>query len=161
MLLDFKYDVEVAFRAAVGAGFALAGNTQARAGIDAWWNAQFNGFLALDAALSVALGAALLHDLACALARRARPGDGKESLLIGQLAAPAAGGTGNHAGALLRAGAVAGFAEFLAGQFDLRGHASRGFLKGERHVVTQVCAALGPRSEERRVGKECRSRRPS
>src|SRR5437016_14076337 len=99
MLLDFKYDVEVAFRAAVGAGFALAGNTQARAGIDAWWNAQFNGFLALDAALSVALVAVLLHDLACALARRALPGDGIDSLLIVLLASPAAGVTGYHAGA--------------------------------------------------------------
>src|SRR5207248_6326747 len=68
-LFDFEHNVEVALSAAVGARFAFARHAQARAGIDAGRNAQLDGFLAFDAALSAALRAALFHDLTRALAR--------------------------------------------------------------------------------------------
>src|SRR5580658_9716984 len=142
MLFDFENDVEIAGRAIVGGGFAFAGDTQARAGIDARWNAQLDRFFAFDAALASAIGAAFFDDLSGALACGAGARDGEETLLVGELAATAAGLAGDDAGALLRAGAVAGFAIFLARKLDFCGDASGRFFEGKRHVITQIGAAL-------------------
>src|SRR2546430_3171109 len=103
MLFAFEHHVEVAVGATVRPGLALPGDPQARAGVHAGWNPQLNRLLALHAALPAAVRAAFFHDLACALAGRARARNRKESLLISHLAAPAARCAGDHARALFRA----------------------------------------------------------
>src|SRR4029077_10561225 len=99
-------------------------------------NAQLNGLFAFEAPLATAIRAAFLHDLSRAPAIRARPRDGEEPLGVGQLAAAAAGLAILNAGALLRAGSVAGFAKFLAGQLNLRCDARGSFFERKRHVIT-------------------------
>src|SRR5580704_6352019 len=99
MFLDLEDHVEIAWRAAVRSGFAFAGDAQARAGVHAGRNAQLDGFFALGAPLTVAIGATLANNLSRALACRARARDGKKTLLIGELAAAAAGLAGADAGA--------------------------------------------------------------
>src|SRR6185437_9314422 len=112
MLFDFEEDVEVAGDAAVGSGFAFAGDAQAHAAIHARGNGNFDGVGAFDAALSAAIGAGFLDDLSRAVAIGASARDGEESLLIVHLAAPFAGFARGHGGAGLGAGAVAGGAIF-------------------------------------------------
>ncbi len=124
------------------AGFAFALDAQARSGIHAGWNTQVDGSFLLDASLPAALGAALLDDLARALAGGASAGDGEKSLLIGELAAPGASLARDDAGSRLCAGAIARAAEFLARDFDFGIDARCGFLEGQVHVVAQIGAAL-------------------
>src|SRR5690349_1585428 len=142
MLFDLKHHIEVAAGTAVWPRLALAGNTEPRPRVHARRNAQLDGFLALHASLSTAFKAALLNDLARALAGRARARDGEESLRVSHLPASAAVRAGYNASSLLRPSAVAGLAEFLARQLDLGGHASRRFLEGQGHVVAQIGATL-------------------
>ena len=142
MLFDFEDDVEIACRTVVRAGLAFAGDAQARSGVDSRRNAELDGLLAFEAALSAAFRATLADDLSRALASGAGSRNGEESLLVGQLAAAGAGLASNDASALLRARAVAGFAEFLPRQLDFGRHTSSSFFKRQRHVIAQVSAAL-------------------
>src|SRR5713226_228771 len=142
MLFDFQHDIQIARRPAIGSGLSFTGDTQPRSGIHARWNAQLDGFFALEASLPAALLAAFLHNLTRTLARRARARDGEEPLLIGNLATPSASLAGLNAGAFFRAAAVAGLAEFLSRQFNLGGYACGGFFERERHVVAQIGATL-------------------
>src|SRR5271163_1179166 len=146
MLFHFEHHVEVAGRSAIRSGFALAGDPQTRSGIHAGWNAQLDGAFAFDAPLPAAIEAAFFNNLPRALAVRARARDGEKSLLVRHLAAAAARLAGLHAGALLRSGAVAGFAIFLARQFDFGGYAAGRFFKRQRHVIAQIGAALRART---------------
>ena len=59
-----------------------------------------------------------------------------------KLAVALAGLAGRHAGSGLGAGAVAGFAELLTRDANLRGDACGRFLEAQPHVVAQVGAAL-------------------
>ena len=131
MFLHVQDDVEIARRAAVGAGLAFAGNADARLRIDARRDAHVDGARALDAAAPAAIRALLANHLARALASGAGARDGKESLLVMELAAALAGLAGGDAGAGFRAGAVAGVAEFLARQANLGGDAGGGFLEAQ------------------------------
>src|SRR5712664_1057743 len=146
MLLDFKHYVQITRRPAVRPRLSFAGHTQPRSSVHAWRNPQLDGLFAFQPSLPAALLAALLHNLPGALARRARARDGEESLLIGQLTAASARLAGLNASALFRARAVAGLAIFLARQLDLSGNARGRFFERERHVITQVGAALRPAS---------------
>jgi len=130
VFFDFEDDIEIASWATVGAGLTFAGDTKTRAGVDAGGNAEFNCFFTLDATLAAAIGATLADNLASALARRACARDGEKSLLIGDLAATTAGLAAYDASSLFCAGAVAGFAIFLARKFYFCGDARRGFLEG-------------------------------
>src|SRR5204862_1439404 len=138
VLLDFEHDVQIACWPAVRPGLTFAGHAQPRSGIHTRGNAQLNGLFTLQATLSAALLAALLHRLSCALARWARARDGKESLLIGHLTSSGTGLAGLSAGALFRAGAVAGLAVFLPRQLDLGGYACGRIFERERHVIAQI-----------------------
>src|SRR5689334_19238134 len=142
MLFDLQHHIEVPAGTAVWPRLALAGNTEPRACVHSRRNAQLNGFLPLHAPLSAAFRAALLNDLARALAGRARSRDGEESLRVGHLPAPAAVRAGNNASSLFRPSAVAGLAEFLAWKFDFCRYAGCGFLEGQRHVIAQIGATL-------------------
>src|SRR6266550_2173290 len=142
MFFDFQHNVQIARRPAIRPGLAFTADTQPRSRVHAWRNPQLNGLFALEASLTAALHAPLLHNLSCALARWTRARDGKKSLLIGQLAAAGARLAGLNARALFRARAVAGLAVFLARQLDLGGHARGRFFERERHVVSQIGPAL-------------------
>src|SRR5260221_2459773 len=137
MFFYFQDDVQIACRSAVRAGLAFPCHAQPRSRVYSRWNPQIDGAFTLQAALAVAIRAALADDLPRSLARRARAGDGEESLLVPKLAAPAASLACSHPSSGLCARAIARFAIFLAWQFDLRGHARCGFLQRERHVIAQ------------------------
>src|SRR6266567_5169250 len=142
MLFDFQHNIQVAVGAAVWPRLTLAGNTKPRPRVHARRNAQLDSLLPLHASLSAAFRAALLNDLARALAGRAIARNGEESLCVGQLSTPAAVRAGNNASSLLRPSAVAGLTEFLARQFDFCRYAGCGFLEGQCHVVAQIGATL-------------------
>src|SRR5271163_1509535 len=153
MFFDVEDDVEIACRAAVGARLAFTGDAQSRARVDAGGNAELDGFFALDAALAAAFGAALANNLARALAGGAGARDGEETLLIGELAAAAAGLAGRYTGAFFGAGAVAGFAVFLAGELDFSSDSGGGFLESARHIVAKIGAALRTAAATATAGK--------
>src|SRR5580700_2288094 len=121
MFFDFEDDIEIASRTVVRAGLAFAGHAQTRSRINSGRNPQLDGLLAFEAALPAAFRAALAHDLSRALASGAGSRNGEESLLIGQLSPASAGLASNDSSALLGARAVAGFAEFLAREFNFGG----------------------------------------
>src|SRR5262249_10587193 len=91
--------------------------------------------------------------LACTLTRRTRPADSKKSLLIVQLAAAFARFAGGHAGARLRAGALAKRAQILPRNPNLRRQAERSLFKRQPHVVTQIRAALRTPSRPARASE--------
>src|SRR5260370_28451573 len=142
MLFACDEAVQIARRSAVRPGLAFAGDTERRSCIHARWNPKLDGLFALESPVAAALVAALLHNLPHALARWAGSRDGEESLLVGELTAAGASLASATARALIRAGAVAGLADFLPRQLDLGGHARVGFFEPERHVVAQIGAAL-------------------
>src|SRR5207237_107584 len=107
MLFHFQNNVEVAVRAAVRARLAFTADAQPRAGVHSRRNAKLNSFLVLDPALTAAIGAAFLDDLSGTLASRASSRNGEKSLLVSELAAPAAGLTGHNPSSRFRAGSVA------------------------------------------------------
>ena len=135
MFLDFQHHVQIAGRPAIWPGLSFAGDAQPRSGVHPRRNPQLDGLFAFQPSLPAALLAALFHNLARALACRARARDGEESLLVSQLSAAGARLASLNSRALFSAGAVAGFAEFLPRQLDLGGYAGGSFLKRERHVV--------------------------
>src|SRR5690348_6368899 len=142
MLLDVEDDIEIAVSAAIGSGLTFAGYTEARAGIHAGRDAQLDGLLALNAALTTAIGATFTDDLAGALTSGASAGNREESLLVSKLSAAAASLTGNNAGALFCAGAIAGFAKFLARKLNFGVDARGSLFERERHVIAEISAAL-------------------
>ena len=100
-----------------------------------------------DAALAPALGTGLLDVLTRAVAGRAGPAGGKgpeHGVLLGaDLARAVAGGAPHGAGALLGAGAAAGFAALLPGDQQLLGDAESRLLEGQQQVVPQVVPRHG------------------
>src|SRR6266403_2972773 len=142
MFFDFQHNVQIARRPAIRPGLAFAAATQPRSRVHARRNPQLNGLFALEASLSAALQAPLLHNLSRALARWTRARDGKKSLLIGQLPAASARLAGLNARALFRARAIACLAVFLPRQLDLGGHTRGRFFERERHVVSQIGPTL-------------------
>ena len=145
MFFHIQHHVQVAAGSAVCASLAFARYPQTRSGIYAGRDAQVDRLVALNAALSAAIGAALFNNLSRALARRTRPGNGKKSLLVGELSPPGAGLARACAGSGLRAGSAARRAQFLLRQFYFCGDPGRCFFKSQRHVVAQIRPALRPR----------------
>ena len=108
--LHVQEDVEVARRCAACARLALARQADARAFVDAGRDVDVERAGLLDPARAAALRARIDDLLARALAGRTGPLDHEEALLRADLADAAAGRAGLHAGAGLRALAVAGLA---------------------------------------------------
>src|SRR5208282_3329907 len=142
VLLHFQHDIQIAGRPAVRPRFAFALHAQPCSGVHAGRDAQLDVVLAFHAPLAAAFEAAFLDDLTRALAIRACAVHGEKSLLVDQLAAPAARLAIHNAGALFRAGAVARFAVLHARHTNLGGDAHGRFVEGQRHVITQVVATL-------------------
>src|SRR4051812_47578689 len=84
-------NIEIARRRAAQARFALAGETDARAFLDAGGNVDAERALAPHAALAAARLARLLDDLALAVTARTGALDGEEALLRANLALAATG----------------------------------------------------------------------
>src|SRR5690606_11352736 len=84
--LDVDEDVEIARRRAVGSGFALAVEVDARAVVDARGHLDLERLDLVDPALAAALAARLLDDLAAAVTVRAWPLDHEQALLRADLA---------------------------------------------------------------------------
>src|SRR5512146_2669129 len=91
VIFDMQYDVQVAGRPAVHTGIALAGVADARSVLHPGGNFDLDRALTRHALLAFALGAGITDRGARAAARRTGARDGKESLLITDLAATAAG----------------------------------------------------------------------
>src|SRR5580698_2545909 len=142
VLLHFQHDIQIPGRTAVRSWLALAADAQPRSGIDSGRNSQLDRFFALDAPLTAAIRAALLDHLSRALASWARSRDREKSLLIRQLAAPAARRARCDAGSFFRAGAIARLAVFLPRQLHLGVDAGRRFFERERHVIAKIRATL-------------------
>ncbi|KAF4530304.1 hypothetical protein B566_EDAN018442 [Ephemera danica] len=94
VLLDANLDVQIARRAAVAAGLAIAGGTNAHAFVDAGRNLHFECLLALDAAGATAGGAGFGNRLARAAAGGAGLLNAEEALAHVHGAGAVAGATG-------------------------------------------------------------------
>ena len=127
--LDRNEDVEIARRAAAQARFALIGEADAGAVLDALGDIDRELAVLLAAALATAIGAGVLEDLAAALADRAGALDGEKALRRAHLAVARAMLAGRHAGAGLGAAAIAGLAGDERRHVDLDGAAEKGFLE--------------------------------
>src|SRR5207253_5499300 len=115
MLLHVHDDVQISGRTAALAGLALAGQLEARAGVDA--GRDLHGEHALVPHLAGALAdlARIGDHLAGAGAVAARPRDLEEALREAQLPRAVAGGAGLGRGARATAGAPAGVARLVPG----------------------------------------------
>src|SRR5690349_4886862 len=89
VLFDRDENVQIARRSSVVARFSFRRHAQTRAFIDAGWNLDRQRFFFADAARSVARGARVFDDFSRAAALRTRSRDGKKSLRITDLSAPA------------------------------------------------------------------------
>src|SRR5690606_30833799 len=147
--LDVDEDVEIARRRAVGAGFALAVEADARAVVDARGNLDLERLDFVHPALAAALAARLLDDLAAAVTVRAWPLNHEQALLRTDLAVPLA----KLATASRRARGRARPAAGPAGDRDLDLYlgrlAMKRILEADLEVVAQVRAA--PRPAARRA----------
>src|SRR5229473_867678 len=115
---NFQDHVQVAWRTAIVAGLAFSRHAETRIRVDARGNSQIDCAGAFDAALPPAVRTRLSHDLPRAAAIRASAGNREKTLLVMDLAAAAAGHTGDDSYALFRPCSVAHFAEFQARKPD-------------------------------------------
>src|SRR5271170_5302233 len=145
VLLHFQKNVKVAASPAVRSRLPLPRHPQTRPGIHSRRHSHFQGAFALNPPHSAATDASILDRLPRSLAGRASPRDGKKSLRISHLPAPAARMAGSHARAGFRARTLASLAKFLPRQSNLAGDARRSLFERKRHVVTQIRATLPAR----------------
>src|ERR1700733_6202219 len=145
VLLHFQNYIEVARPAAVGSRLALPRHTQTRPGMYARWHSHFQRAFALDAPHAAATCASILDRLPRSLAGRASARDGKKTLRVGHLPAPPARHASGHARTRFRTRALARIAKFVASKLYFAADARRSFFETQRHVVTQIRAALPAR----------------
>ena len=142
VLFHAHFDVEVAGRAAVDAGFAVAAGAQAHAVVDAGGDFDFQRFVCFDFALAVAAGAGVVDLFAAAPAVRAGLLHAEKALAHLHDALAVAVRTGFGAGARARAAAAAGAAFVPAGDADGFVFAGGGFFEGDFNGVAQVGAPV-------------------
>ncbi len=142
MLDDFDEDIEVALRAAGGAGLALAGQADAHAAFDTGRDLDRDLALFLHLAVAAAGLARLADDSAATLADMAGALHREETLLGAHAAMAAAGLAGFRLGAGGGAGRVARFARHGLGHVDGFVLAEIGFGERDLEIVAQVGAAL-------------------
>ena len=142
MRTDADLDVQVTCGAAIGARLAVTGRADAHAFVDTGRNLDFQGFLLLDAALAVAVGAGIRDDLAGAVAVRAGLLHAEKALTHVHRARAVTGRTGLGAGAWLGARAMAVLAFVPGRDANLRVLAMCGFFQRDLHGVRQVAASV-------------------
>src|SRR6266536_5936334 len=98
--------------------------------------------LHLAGSVAPALGTRVADHLARSMARAASAADGKEALLIEDLAAAVAGGASARKGAWFGARSAAAAAGFHARNLEFRGQAEHGFLEADFEIVADVFAPL-------------------
>ena len=140
--LQVDDDVEIAGRAAVHSGLALAGEPDPVVLVDARGDLHRQRLVLLDAPGAVARGTGVGDDLAGPVAGRARLLDREEALRHPHFAAPVARRAllGLRSG--FRAAAMARLARLVRGDADLRLGAPRRILQAELEVVPEVGAAI-------------------
>src|SRR3569832_2829676 len=114
-LLEVDHHIEIARRAAVDAGFAFAGQTDAVPAVDASGNLDRQRLVFLAAAFAMAAGAGVGHHLAGAATARAGLLHREKALLDADLPVSTAGGAGCRLGTAQDAADVTGTA-FLKGR---------------------------------------------
>eukprot|EP00635_Sarcinochrysidales_sp_CCMP3193_P011936 CAMPEP_0118909476 /NCGR_PEP_ID=MMETSP1166-20130328/12039_1 /TAXON_ID=1104430 /ORGANISM="Chrysoreinhardia sp, Strain CCMP3193" /LENGTH=359 /DNA_ID=CAMNT_0006848911 /DNA_START=52 /DNA_END=1128 /DNA_ORIENTATION=- len=145
--LDAEEDVEVARGPALGAGVALAGETELGAVVDAAGDVDGDGLRLAADAVAVAGGAVLVDLLARAAARRARRlglevAEGRPRHLDDEARA-AAGGAGRDPGPGLDAGARAAVARLEVLDLHALLAAEARHVEGQLQVRPEVVAAAG------------------
>ncbi len=135
------FNVQIACRAAVAARFALAGQANAIAGVDARGNLHGERLLLANAALPITSVAGIGNDFAAALAAWAGLLNGEYRLLYPDLALTAAGIAGLGRGALGGARALAGLAFHQRRNLNLGVGAEHRFLQIQFEFVAQIRAA--------------------
>src|SRR5947207_5161835 len=121
MRRERKENIEVALRPAAQAGFAFAGEADARAVLDAGRHIDRERALARDAAGARAVRARIVDHLTAALTGDAGAFEREEALRVAHLAGAAAGRTRLRLGAGLRAAARTGFARHRSRNAHLGG----------------------------------------
>src|SRR5687767_7957861 len=149
VLADEDDHVEIAGRAAEGAGFPFAGETKALARGNAGGDLHRQLAHLLHGPFAAAGGAGLGDHFARAATLPARARHGKKSLLVPQLAGAAALRTCRRRRSGSGAVAVAGFAGFVPRNLDAGLGALRRLLELDLEVVAQVGAALRDRKSTR------------
>jgi len=119
VLLEADFDVQITWRATVGAWLAVAGATNAHAAVDATRDLDFQCLLFLDLALAMAGNAGLRDDLADATASRAGLLHAEKPLAHLHRAGAATSAAGLGLRARLGAAALAGVATFPTGDTNL------------------------------------------
>ena len=142
MLAHFENDVQIAGRPAIRTRIAFLRQPQPRAVIHAGRDVDLQLAVHLAVTFPRAHRAPLLDDLPRAVALPARAADGKNALLIENLAAAAAGGTHRRAGSGLGATAFAVPAGFQPRRLNLGRQPEYGVFEVDLQVVTQILAAL-------------------
>src|SRR5579875_418408 len=143
MGLEREKDIEIAVAAAAHAGFALAGETDARAVLDAGRDGDVERLLLARAALAAAGATRLFDHLAGAMAGGTGALHREEALLRANAPGAAAGRAVDRLRSRLGAGAVARIAGAQGRHADLRLAAFESFLEGYLEVVAEVVAAIG------------------
>src|SRR5581483_8878714 len=142
VLLHVKHHVQVARRTAVDAALALSAEAHACPVFHSRRDLDLDPPLANHTPFAVALGAGIGDHAARARARRARPRNGEEPLLISHLPPPAASAARGRLFTLGRAGASASLTALVAANVHLGLHPERRFLEFEAQVFAQVGATL-------------------
>src|SRR5574344_863155 len=140
--LDADFDVQVARRATVDAGLAIARGANAHAAVDARRDFDFQRLVALYLALAVAAGAGLGNDLARAPAVRAGLLHAEKALAHLHRAIAAAGAAGFGLGAGFGTAAVAGVAGVPAGDANFGRFTLGRLFQRDFHGVRQVVAPV-------------------
>ena len=141
MLLYVQEDVEVARRRAARACFALAGQADTRAGIDAGRYLDIELLGKIDPPFPAATAAGIGDDFAATVAIGAGALDHEEALFRAHLADARAQIAGPRPRTRPRTGAVAILARLRDFDLDLRILAVEGVFQADLHVVAKVRAA--------------------
>src|SRR5689334_4582543 len=144
MRLHMKHDIKIARWGADPSRIALLLITDACAVLYARRNCNVDGAFVHHASVALALVARIGNDAAHPLTRGAGARDGKEALLITNLAPAATGGAGAWALAFSSTAAVALLATFIATHLDLRLFSEGCFFKSQVEIGPSVASALCP-----------------
>ena len=143
VLTHTDHHVQVASRATMGTGLALAREADAVAGIDTCRHLDRQRLVFFDTPFAVARGARVGNDLALAMAARAGLLHREEALLHAHLTDAAARRAGRRGRTLLGTGTVARLAIDQGRNADADRGATYRFFQVQLQGVAQVAAALG------------------
>ena len=140
MRLEMDLDIQIARRPAIHTSLTFTGQTDAVALVNAGRDAYRQGFLFLDAPLTMTMGARIGNDLAAAVTARTSLLHREKALLHTHLTMSTASRAGSRFGTRLGAGAMAMLAFGQYRHADFGFSATRCFFQRDFQVVAQVGA---------------------